>query len=126
MLVVCTVLLGFRMDMLVGHFVGILSARGYFLALVPFETWLPAIESSTLCRAWRAFIGAYIPNAEVTTTSQTAVDETEIFVESESVVGDFQEDRIQTSSEFPGTGRALGGERDENDNIDSSMYRDID
>ena len=72
---VCTVLLGFRMDMLVGQCVGIMSARGYFLALVPFETWLPAIESSTLCRSWRAFVGAYIPNAEGTTASQTSVDE---------------------------------------------------
>ena len=77
MLLIFTLIVGLRLDMLVGECVGIMCARGYFVSLVPFDVWLPTMESSALCRAWYNLIGAYIPNipnAERSAVSRTSVD----------------------------------------------------
>lgn len=62
MLLIFALIVGLRLDMLVGECVGIMCARRYFVSLVPFDVWLPTMESSALCRAWYNFVGAYIPN----------------------------------------------------------------
>ena len=74
MLLIFTLIVGLRLDMLVGECVGIMCARGYFVSLVPFDVWLPTMESSALCRAWYNLIGAYIPNAERSAVPRASVD----------------------------------------------------
>merc|ERR1719498_1792578 len=64
MLVVLILLLGFRYDIFVGFAIGCICARGYFVALVPFDSLVVRFESSEICQRWSDTFGGFISAAQ--------------------------------------------------------------